>query len=166
MLFRALIDRLLGSNEYGNRSDIDWTVGASKISYAKYPSLPSLLTSLLGDELRPELDDSSIQHVFPALEMLRRAGPPTDDFETMKTLVSRHLSSRVWHIRDLAARTYCGFVQGEQAVQAVKDLLSTSASGQNALHGRLLAAKYIAERAVNGGDPHLGMREDLPCKSG
>jgi hypothetical protein len=166
MLFRALIDRLIGTNATGHRDDVsvDWSHGSSRISYKKYSSLSSLLPQLLREppaaetqsDYTPNLAlEHSVQMVFPALDLLRRAGPPQEQYDELKRLVFNQLSNRVWHIRDLAARTYTTFVSlnatniSDDAIGEFERLFPTGCRSQNGIHGRLLAIRYIIEKLEN-----------------
>jgi hypothetical protein len=168
MLFRALIDRLIATNATGHRDDVsvDWSRGSSRISYDKYSSLSSLLPRLLqeqpGEESRtssqPNLGlEHSVQMVFPALDLLRRAGPPRELYDELKALVLNQLSNPVWHIRDLAARTYATFVSldgnatPDSTVQELRHLGPANCRSQNGIHGRLLAIRYIVEKVDSAG---------------
>ena len=173
MLFRALIDRLLGTNAFGNKTDVDWTCSSAKISYSKYPKLPGLLVSLLNpgstnaDTISHESSQSgraSVQIVFLALDFLRRAGPPVQDYDQIKSLVLHQSGSFVWHVRDLASRTYCGFVPTRDVRSEIHRLLSAPWKLQNTLHGRLMCIKYIVDLAMTrDADSLSGM--ELPHKA-
>lgn len=156
MLFRALIDRLVGTKTKGHQVDSDWSRGSSKISYEKYSSLAQLLPRLLGSHspsvqmTAPNLSlTNSVQMVFPALDLLRRAGPPKQGFDTLKEMVFDLLAHPVWHIRDLAARTYCTFVNFDDLNLETRRLMQHPEQSQNGLHGRCLAIRYMVEKAIH-----------------
>lgn len=153
MLFRALIDRLFGTNDRPNGDESPKETTPSRVSYDKYPTLPPLLVRLLGGHL---LADPSKQHhnidlsssvsselVFPALDILRRAGRPTSGSTTFDRLVFEHLGSKIWNIRELAARTFCSFAPEGQYISALAELLKPYSRTSNRWHGVLLAMKFV-----------------------
>lgn len=161
-MFRALVDRLIGTSSLGHQLDVDWSGGSSKISYEKYNNLVDLLPRLLRVEPQPNLQtvsgpnlslENSVQMVFPALDLLRRAGPPKQIYAELKSMVFDHLSNPVWHIRDLAARTYCTLVSTQDIVRAVDELLKYEWTSQNGLHGMLLTVRYSVEKAATRHEP-------------
>ncbi|KAI9762967.1 MAG: hypothetical protein M4579_000030 [Chaenotheca gracillima] len=146
MLFRALADRLLGSNFSQNSDRPNGERSDYAFSYNKYPKLPGLLKSLLEGESRNSSYGVSAQMTFPALEILYRAGPPDIHYNSMKRSVLRHSASSVWQIRQMAAHAYCAFLREGDYIQEVESLLDLSQSSVNRKHGRLLTVKVIAER--------------------
>lgn len=132
-------------------TEAGWDGRSIKISYDKYPSLPELLLRLLIIETnntdsfdRPSF--GAVESVFPALDILRRAGPPDTDREQFHKSVSLHLGSRVWHIREIAARTISTLLLHDDWFSEMTKLFETCSSSTNRLHGVLLAAKFIIER--------------------
>ncbi|TID14586.1 HEAT repeat protein-like protein [Venturia nashicola] len=76
MLFRAVIDRLLGSTDSQNHDD-DGEFKTARITYNDYPKLLDIITELL----RPASDaferiDGALESVFPALKIIQRMPPP------------------------------------------------------------------------------------------
>ena len=171
MLFRSLIDRLLGTNEFRNSTDLEWVSGSTKISYDKYPTLPGLLVQLLATESLkkdmsalglPRLINISVHAVFAALEFLRRAGPPAKYHGLVKKLVFDHLGNCVWHVRDLAARTYCAFVPDNLVIMEIRALFNVTLQYQNAVHGRLLTVKHVLNRCfAPKAQASIGISSDL-----
>lgn len=147
MLFRALIDRLLGSGTTQNWKETDH-LKLSRLSYKKYPNLLDIITSLLNPSLRNnsngnDLSSTALEGVFPALQILQRAEPPPERKAEIQALVFKLTASSHWHVRDMAARTIVSLLDVEERVEWYLWLLEMPMQGQNALHGRLLTAKYL-----------------------
>jgi hypothetical protein len=119
-----------------------WDGRSVKISYDKYPSLPNLLLELLdADFTGLRVADS----VFPALEIIRRAGPPGVGRDKIKKHITTHLGSEVYHIREMSAHSFCSLVLNEDLTDVIHYLLEFPQC-ENARHGSLLAIRYILER--------------------
>jgi hypothetical protein len=108
------------------------------------------------DLLRKEIKDhdsslaptiGAVESVFPALDIIRRAGPPDRKREEIFTVVSTHLSSKVWHVRDIAARTICTLLLHDRWLADVIKLIE-SANSTNRFHGVLMSIKYLLERRL------------------
>ena len=152
MLFRALIDRLFGTNDRPNGNDSPNQSTPFKLSYDKYPTLPSLLNRMLGVH---SLVDAFKQHnidlpssvpaelVFPALDILRCAGRPTKENTTIDRLVFIHLGSKIWNIRELAARTICSLASGRHYISILAELMRPYRRSSNRWHGVLLTMKFL-----------------------
>ncbi|KAJ9639502.1 hypothetical protein H2199_006537 [Coniosporium tulheliwenetii] len=159
MLFRALIDRLLGSGDTQNWTEHD-SSKASRLSYERYPNLLEIMTRLLrprpteqegkNAEARSTASPSAVaEGVFPVLQILQRAPPPPAQARTIRQLVLGLTRSPHWHVRDMAARTYAGLVPPAEHRAIVLALLTNSSlSSQNMLHGDLLCVRYIVRRVV------------------
>ena len=153
MLSRALIDRLFGTKDRPNGDESPSHKTPFKLSYDKYPTLPPLLTRLLGGRM---LEDTSKQHqdivlsssvpaelVFPALDILRRAGRPNQENGIIAQLVFIHLGSKIWNIRELAARTFCSLAAEGQYISVLAELLKPYRRTSNRWHGVLLTTKFL-----------------------
>lgn len=127
-----------------------WDGRTTRIAWHKYKDLPAVIVNLL------KLGQPSItsqqgvvvtaESVFPALDIIRRAGPPEEFKDTLFDLVASYLNSRFWHVREIAARTLCSFLLKPNWIQPVRDLLSESHSSANRSHGTLLTFKFLLER--------------------
>jgi hypothetical protein len=171
MLFKALIERLLGSDEAQDWKERD-RAKTSRFSYDNYPSLVKILTDLLEPdgalkdivEKAPEtggspLDLHGAEGVFPALQILRQARPP-GDITHMRDLVKRLLPSPHWHMRDMAARTYVSLRTTNDSYQAVSSILDDTKVSHNERHGRLLVAKYLLKKLLR--DPAQAAPARIP----
>ncbi|KAF2763505.1 hypothetical protein EJ05DRAFT_41398 [Pseudovirgaria hyperparasitica] len=149
MLFRALIDRLLGNDDQGESLV---STKYSKLSYEKYPGL---LDTLLRS-LRPKLESSpdagypqapataviQTEAVFPALQILQRAPPPASYVAEFRKLMFDLICSPSWHIRDMAAKTLARTFDPTELQMTYESIALGAYTSQNDLHGRLLTLKY------------------------
>jgi hypothetical protein len=154
LLIRSLIDCLFGTSESKVTAETGWDGRSIKLSYDRYPALPDLLIRLLSIEADADLVLSStaigaVESVFPALDIVRRAGPPPQHREKIFSIVANHLSSKVWHMRDIAARTLCTLLLHENWLGDVSNLLKSCTGSANRLHGVLLATRYVLERRLD-----------------
>lgn len=150
LLLRSLIDRMFGTNESKSVAEAGWDGLSIKLSYDKYHALPDLLIKLLDVQTdlplsSADTEDRAIQTVFPALDIIRRAGPPMQYRQQIHDLVSRHLGSRVWHVRDIAARTMCTLIIDDWLEFAIA-LLESCLESTNRCHGVLMTLKYMFEK--------------------
>lgn len=159
MLFKALIERLLGSDEAQDWKERNRTK-TSRFSYDNYPSLVGILTDLLDPEgplkqsieNTPEsgspLDLHGAEGVFPALQILRQARPPGDALGKIINLVEKLFGSLHWHLRDMSARTIVALRPTHQLYDAVFELLNTKCASHNQRHGALLAVKFMLRQLL------------------
>ncbi|KAI9797930.1 MAG: hypothetical protein M1835_005766 [Candelina submexicana] len=157
MLLQALIDRLcgVGRGEDKTYKTIDVQVPGSL--YESYPELTGLLLEVLGTSksLKPAAKffgknkdeergaSTRIEAVFPALEIVQRAGLPPGHAEEVTKLVLRHLGSRAWQIRVTAARTLSVILSGQPCTYRMSLLLDEPWASTNTRHGKLLCTKII-----------------------
>lgn len=86
------------------------------------------------------------ESVFPALDIIRRAGPPEEFRDKLYDIIAWYLGSHIWHVREIAARTLCSFLLRPGWLEAVTNLLVSSGSSANKLHGALLTLKFLLDR--------------------
>ncbi|UKZ80740.1 hypothetical protein TrVFT333_008504 [Trichoderma virens FT-333] len=154
IFLRSLIDSLFGSQESKTMIEAGWDGKANRIPYHRYPNLPTVLASLLksGHKMVTSTNaTSSAESVFPALDIIRRAGPPDLLRDEIQIHVAAYLSSPVWHVREIAARTLCSCLLHDKWLRVVQDLFHKSlndktVNGQNHVHGVLLSLKFLIER--------------------
>ncbi|KAI1144095.1 hypothetical protein F5Y05DRAFT_363612 [Hypoxylon sp. FL0543] len=152
LLLRSLIDCLFGTSESKTSIEAGWDGRTVKIPYHKFRSLPALLVNLLqmGQQSSGVLiGTQTAESVFPALDIIRRAGPPEEFRDKLYDIIAWYLGSRIWHVREIAARTLCSFLLGPGWLDSVSDLISSSGSSANKLHGALLAFKFLLERLAD-----------------
>jgi hypothetical protein len=158
MLFRALIDRLLGSHETQNWTappgeDPDKKRKAPKLSWESYPTLQKVILELLASPVADiHTGNLSSEIVFPALKLIQSVPPPESMKQQVKQKVLIHSGSAHWHVRDMAARAYA-------ALYSPADVFGTAFAGlfydiedkpTNEMHGKLLCAKYMLEKYIGG----------------
>lgn len=156
MLFKALIERLLGSDEAQDWKDLD-RAKYLRFSYGKYPQLLGILSTLLDPEgplkksMVATMDGSPMdlhgaEGVFPALQILRQAPPPDSHRNVIKKSVQHLFASPHWHLREMAARTWVSLHRSEEYDDAIKTLLNALSGSHNVQHGVLLSLKYILKK--------------------
>jgi hypothetical protein len=125
-----------------------WDGTSVRISYNKYPTLPGVILGLLqsADAAGTEVSSSAAEAVFPALDIIRRAGPPDEHRDELRGYIEGYLGSKIWHVREIAARTLCSFFLQGDWVAEVGRLLEGCKKDTNRLHGVLLTARFVMER--------------------
>ncbi|CAM1505583.1 Fc.00g112200.m01.CDS01 [Cosmosporella sp. VM-42] len=156
ILLRSLIDCLFGSHESKSTMEAGWDGRANRISYHRYPSLPNTLLNLLKsghDVMVPtaSIGSAAAESVFPALDIIRRAGPPELLRDELQGHIAKYLGSSVWHVREIAARTLCSCLLHEMWLDDISRLATEAISKPgstvlNSVHGALLAMRYLIER--------------------
>ncbi|OLN81632.1 hypothetical protein CCHL11_05577 [Colletotrichum chlorophyti] len=158
LFLRSLLDNLFGTNESKATLEAGWDGQTTRLQYHKYPVLPGVLLNLLRsgrDVMKPGTSTVAAESVFPALDIIRRAGPPDDARAELYDLVAGYLASPVWHVREMAARALCSFLlKDDDWVAATEDIITESlaaapASRNNNLHGGLLTIKAVFERLAD-----------------
>ncbi|KAK3331951.1 putative death-receptor fusion protein-domain-containing protein [Cercophora scortea] len=156
LLLRSLIDCLLGTGESKATIESGWDGVSIRISYSKYPTLPGVILGLLqsaGEVLGEASHTAAAEAVFPALDIIRRAGPPEENRAELWKHIEGYLGSRIWHVREIAAKTLCSFLLQEGWIAGIERLLENSENDANRLHGVLLTTRFVLERKANlGGD--------------
>ncbi|KAI3337391.1 hypothetical protein HD806DRAFT_543046 [Xylariaceae sp. AK1471] len=151
ILLRSLIDNLFGTSESKQAMEAGWDGRTVRISYHRYKALPSLLVNLL--ELGKQssgimLGTQTAEAVFPALDIIRRAGPPEGYHKKLYDIISWYLGSHIWHVREIAARTLCSLLLTPTWLQSIELLLTNSCENSNKLHGALLTIRFLLERLL------------------
>ncbi|KAK5174565.1 uncharacterized protein LTR77_001646 [Saxophila tyrrhenica] len=143
MLFRAVIDRLLGTSE----AHLDESRQASTtISTQDHPELLGIVLEILHASQSATHSKGS-EGVFPALQLLQSLEILASRVDEIQEVVLNLTANASWHIRDKAARVYARIAPESTSLKSVEAVLTTSTSGQNALHGALLCVKYLAVEA-------------------
>ncbi|KAI9659327.1 MAG: hypothetical protein M1821_001585 [Bathelium mastoideum] len=153
MLFRALIDRLLGTHE-SQVPDEPVISQSPRISFDKYPKLLGIILGSLNAgrilvdsrenaAFAIEQQQRTAEGMFPVLYILQRTLPPKEKVEEIQNLVLSLTASTHWVVRDMASRTFAALVAHTDATATVRCILESSSSNRNVIHGRLLATKYI-----------------------
>ncbi|KAI0850975.1 putative death-receptor fusion protein-domain-containing protein [Daldinia vernicosa] len=148
LLLRSLIDCLFGTSESKTSIEAGWDGRTIKIPYSKFKALPVLLVNLLETGQQSSgvlIGTQTAESVFPALDIIRRAGPPEEFRDKLYDIIAWYLGSHIWHVREIAARTLCSFLLKPGWLNPVSDLLASSKTS-NKLHGSLLTIKFLLER--------------------
>ncbi|KAF4824014.1 hypotheticall protein [Colletotrichum tropicale] len=162
LFLRSLLDNLFGTNESKATLEAGWDGRTTRLQYHKYPILPDVLLNLLrsGREvMKPSTSTIAAESVFPALDIIRRAGPPDTSRDELYGLVTGYLGSPVWHVREMAARALCSFLLRDDdwvnaAEKIITDAVASDVSNRNnRLHGSLLTLKAVFER-LSDVSPH------------
>ncbi|XWW97598.1 hypothetical protein V2A60_005582 [Cordyceps javanica] len=170
IFLRSLIDCLFGSHESKQMIEAGWDGKANRIPYHRYPNLPEVLRDLLKSGHRVMATSSALsaaaaESVFPALDIIRRAGPPALLRDEIQSHVAHYLSSSVWHVREMAARTLCSCLLHEKWLGTIKQIYGqaqdeSEGARLNSVHGVLLVIKFVIERL--GEVSHDQLKADLP----
>ncbi|KAK4502728.1 hypothetical protein PRZ48_006154 [Zasmidium cellare] len=147
MLFRAVIDRLLGTDQ----SPFEDDYAAQKlISVHQHPQLIDVILDLLTNSNQSQSGLSTgFEGVFPALQLLQHVQVPVYRLDVVKRAVERLTASASWHIRDKAARSLAALMARAQPLEALAStqaFIVDNVAGQNALHGALLTALHYVTR--------------------
>jgi hypothetical protein len=151
LLLRSLIDNLFGTSESKTSVEAGWDGRTTRVPYHKFPALPGVLMNLLemGKQSQGILIGSqTAESVFPALDIIRRAGPPEAHRDQLYDSISWYLGSRIWHVREIAARTLCSFLLRSDWIVTAKRLLAGSEGSANRSHGVLLTLKFLLEKLL------------------
>ncbi|KAG9564645.1 hypothetical protein KCU71_g5793, partial [Aureobasidium melanogenum] len=141
MLFRALMDRLIGTNDAFSDEDAHTQ---SRLSEEAITSLMQVVLQLLATDA--DVNQAKAEVVFPALQLLQRVQPPSSLAGDIQASVLRLASSRQWLVREKAAKTYSTLVPARDRVGRVEELIRHKTQSQNEAHGVLLTVKYLMER--------------------
>lgn len=157
MLFRAVIDRLLGTSDaqFENEAVLQKT-----LSTDHHPELFKGVLNLLSLSAARQVDQTAetFEGAFPALQLIMRLCIPQEHIISTKKLVKVLMGSRAWHMRDIAACTYSSFISMNDFPQELEMLLRTTSKNQNTIHGSLLAAKHFIHQMKNSrGSSDTGM---------
>lgn len=129
-----------------------WDGRSTRVAWHKYKSLPLLLVTLLKSgqsSTNGSKEMTRAESVFPALDIIRRAGPPQEFKDELFGVVAWYLGSHIWHVREIAARTLCSFLLQEDWFERIRSLLAETHSSANRLHGALLTFKSLLERLLD-----------------
>lgn len=145
MLFRAVIDRLLGTNDAYVEDEV---ATKRRVDFQHHQDLLELVIGLLSTAPTSMASGEGARNegVFPALQLLQRAHMPEAKRTEVQVAVFALTASPSWHVRDKAARTYASFVPVETTADVLEQLLAGPKSKHNALHGSLLCAMYLVRR--------------------
>ena len=144
MLFRAAIDRLLGTSESHLEDRARVRI---KISLSGQPGILDAIFDLLrARENEATACISNNEGVFPALQLLERVQIPDTKHQEAARAVEHLTFSCSWHVRDKAAHTFAAIVGEDEIIRELQHLLLTKRPDLNGQHGALLCAKYLVAK--------------------
>jgi hypothetical protein len=153
ILLRSLVDSLFGTRDSKAMIEAGWDGKANRIHYHRYQNLPVVLLNLLKSGHRmlsptAATEPVGAEAVFPALDIIRRAGPPDALRSELQAHIAKYLASSVWHVREMAARALCSCLLHENWPEVISALLgeAVASADTNHVHGVLLALKFVLER--------------------
>ncbi|PPJ54294.1 hypothetical protein CBER1_06556 [Cercospora berteroae] len=144
MLFRAVIDRLLGTSDA--HFDDDATT-QKRISTEAYPHLLDVVLALL--KAPADGTTSRFEGVFPALQLLQLTRIPADRLLETCDAVEALTASPSWHVRDKAARTLASLTTLSDLGLHFDEVLSEGTLQENRSHGLQLVTKYTILRTAS-----------------
>lgn len=165
------MDNLFGTSESKSMMEAGWDGKANRLNYSRYPSLAPVLLGLLKDGraiIHELTTTAAAEAVFPALDIIRRSGPPAAQRDELQKYIAEYLGSPAWHVREIAARTLCSCLLHKEWLNSLRQLLirkepSGSASEANRCHGALLTAGFLVARLAEVMPGELtGMLEATP----
>ena len=173
LFLRSLVDCLFGSQESKAMIEAGWDGKANRIPYHRYPALAAALRNLLasGHETlagrAAAAASGAAEPVFPALDIIRRAGPPELLRVEIQAQVAAYLSSPIWHVRELAARTLTSCLLHRGWLRALERMLRDAGlagpgSAENHVHGVLLTARFLVHRLAEVASERLAGRRPPP----
>lgn len=118
-----------------------WDGKSTQIDYQRYPALVDLILDLL----KMGSDDA----LFPAMDVLRRAGPPRAHRDEIEALVTRQLSNFQWHVRRIAADCLCSFKMDQSWFGVVVGFLEAKWDSANHRNGQLMVVKAVLQQRLN-----------------
>jgi len=160
MLFRAVIDRLLGTNDAYVEDEV---ATKRRVDFEHHQDLLQLVIGLLSTAPTSVSSGEGARNegVFPALQLLQRAHMPEAKRTEVQEAVFALTASPSWHVRDKAARTYVSFIPVETTSAVLERLLAGPRGDHNALHGALLCAMYLIRRLSTKVAPRSTNMQDL-----
>ncbi|KAK7206174.1 putative death-receptor fusion protein-domain-containing protein [Myxozyma melibiosi] len=162
MLFAALQTRLFGSRKY---TDSRLTVGtmSARLFFSRFKDIKGVLLNHLQEHV-DHLDGGSaqthIETVYPVLSLLSRL-ESTDGYDGLDAFapyIMKCLSSRIWKIREMAARAVQALISYDAWETSFCRFLSEVdvRTDNNGSHGRLLALEsLLAGLAARASQPPI-----------
>ncbi|KAK9238877.1 putative death-receptor fusion protein-domain-containing protein [Lipomyces kononenkoae] len=149
MLFAALQTRLFGSRKF---TDSRLTVGSmsARLFFSRFKNVKDILLQHLEKHVYQlgSLEASHVETVYPVLSLLARLEGTNEysGLDAFRPLIMNCLSSRIWKIREIAARSLLAVVSSTSWLETYRSLIDgLSKSEQNGTHGRLLAVQVLSE---------------------
>ncbi|KAL2064257.1 hypothetical protein VTL71DRAFT_4751 [Oculimacula yallundae] len=141
LLIRGLFDNLFGTTTGKDIVEMGWDGKSTQIDYHRYPALVDLIVNLL----EMGTDDA----LFPAMDVLRRAGPPPDQQLEIEALVTEQLANNHWHVRSIAADCLSSLRVDQYWEDLVRDFLKSNSRSPNQRHGQLMVVKAVLKQRLD-----------------
>lgn len=159
MLFRSLLNRILGDHESLDEAFSEAET-SFEFSYDQYPGLLELLSSIVSRSDQGDTQQGTEEAVFPVLDLLRRAPPSPSHWHTFQPFVLAVAGSPHWHVRVIASRAYASCTFDSSSLASLfRSLFFDQSLTRNELHGRLLIIQRIcgvwlqrASRSLRNGE--------------
>ena len=145
---------MLGTSDSGSRGESGPRGSETFIIYEDYPGLPDLLLGLLDKEVgissapNRRLQIGAVEAIYPALELLRRAGQPQRNAEKIVKQLWARVGGKRWLERELAARVLSTILLDDWIV-TVTELLKAPSLSTNHRQGVLLTVRFIIKRRLD-----------------
>ncbi|KAF2481654.1 putative death-receptor fusion protein-domain-containing protein [Neohortaea acidophila] len=162
MLFRAVIDRLLGTSaahlEEGAASH-------QRLSAEQHPKLVDITLDLLAHPKEDRDSGPAEDHeaLFPALQLLQQMDLSHQTRAATRKKILLLVDSPSWLMRDKAARTYASLVTPDEVGQEITARLGVVPRDSNGRHGALLCMCYLIRRLQSSQSTSIFATQ--PCAS-
>lgn len=157
MLYTSLQNRLFGTKrvatvvEGSNLSRNNTGTVPARLFFTRYRNIRDILLQHLRDHVSSlDTDSTALETTYPVLSLLSRLEGTNgyDGLDEFKELIKACLGSKVWKIREVAARTYAFMTADDMLFESVALLAETLPDqSQNYTHGCLLAIDATLARA-------------------
>jgi hypothetical protein len=150
-MFTTLLNRLFGTSRSRNDYACMRSAFDARGFFERYPSVRGVLLGNLREQVGAlgADDTSSVEMVYPALSLIARLdyAEGYEDMAEFEPLIVACMRSRIWKVREMAAKAYSALVGPGEIVKTVQRLLSDTVDGkQNWIHGDLNAVRVLLER--------------------
>lgn len=156
MMFTTLLNRLFGTRRSRNDHAAMQSAFDARGFFERYPSVREVLLGGLRVEVGALEGGGAagVEMVYPALSLIARLDY-AEGYEEMgefEPLIVACMRSRIWKVREMAAKAYSTLVGPGEIVGVVERLLGDMACGrQNQIHGNLCAVRVLLERRAGKG---------------
>lgn len=150
MLFRAVLDRCVGSND----SFLDHVEVKNKIDFGIDPTLLDVVLQLTETPNKSEASAKIVRldSVFPALQLLQLAILPDHRLAVVQDAVLNLTQSTSWLVRDKAARTLTAICSSSRILEMLDAQQVGDQPENNRIHGYLLVLKHLSQSLQGRGN--------------
>ncbi|GMM31052.1 tRNA methylation protein [Martiniozyma asiatica (nom. inval.)] len=143
MLFTALQNRLFNSKKVKNDQLPSYP---ARIFFNKFKTVRNVFY----ETLKNVNSKSDLEMIFPILTIMSRLEPTPEytGLDDFKPLIREFLGSKIWKVREMAARSFPSVISSREEFKACFESFSDIEWGQdwNFIHGGLLAQKELLNR--------------------